>query len=237
MSNIESKYALIHPDKIASKKRGIVLEAHPDDISMFGLTKHLANKGIGITVVTLTDGSARGIKGYTPHELASQRWKESQKAVEIVGAAEVFNAGLPDGRLGEYREEAQDYLRQIVDRTGAEWIAAPNKEDTHPDHRDAFDTALVVANNDIAVVGMSTINGMDRSGFPLTPSLTIPLSRRTARHERRSYRAHETQTQYLPPDEQREAFRVMAMTQGQEVSIYEANNTKINPLREVLLGR
>lgn len=155
----------------AGPARLVVLAAHPDDetLGAGGLTATAAAAGWPVDVVVATDGEASHPKSptTTPAELASLRAREVAAAVaDLAPAARVHRLGLPDGALAEHRAELAGALAAVVaprpaaaDGTGRERgealprndsastlvLAAPWRQDAHPDHEVAGEVAGEVA--------------------------------------------------------------------------------------------
>jgi LmbE family N-acetylglucosaminyl deacetylase len=122
----------------ASRRRIVVLAAHPDDevLGVGGLIARLAATGHSIVVVWATDGEASHPRStaVSPDEMRSRRREESRRALAHLGVQPeaTHHLGLPDGRLETCRGRLRDQLSEIVDSD--DLVLAPWARDGHPDH-------------------------------------------------------------------------------------------------------
>ena len=241
--NTERLHAVTNSKKLLVARRGLIIEAHPDDAKMGNLNAALSKAGVGLTFVTLTDGAGRKLPSYTPEELARVRWQESIAAVTLLQGAEVYNARFPDGLLGQYKEHAVNFVKDVIQQTEFEFIVVPHPNDPHPDHSAAAGIADVVSGNEIPVYWMDTINGQDEAGNQIEPTHVFGLSQRAVRLEKRSYRMHRSQVHNLPPDEMRKVHEVLDMThrRGKEfrvrhaaVLVQDLSKNSKDPIRDIL---
>ncbi len=106
--------------------------------------------------------------------------------------------------------------------------------------------ALMLGGDSIPVHGMDTLDGLDMEDNPLHPDLYVPLTRSSARREKRSYRANTSQVTRIPHQERRAMFDALGMTsrRGSEVGLphaavlFNANNSPRNhdPIAELFPG-
>gem|GEM_PF-4894873 len=234
---------ILREEKSGTPLRGTIVEAHKDDISMAKVARALSNAGVELTIVTLTDGAARGLSGYTREELPDVRWKEGKAAGQLAGAKDLYGIDLPDGELRDHHADASTFLREVQKKTRGEFMIAPHLLDPHPDHAAAHEIALSVAGEEIPVYGMDTITGIDANGLPLVPDRYLVLPRRTARKEKQIYLAHTSQVENIPPYERRAMMDVLGMTKrrGQEIDVphaavlFDPLNTSRDPLTDVFV--
>ncbi|WP_104180250.1 bifunctional PIG-L family deacetylase/class I SAM-dependent methyltransferase [Arthrobacter sp. B0490] len=119
--------------------RFLLLAAHPDDetLGAGALLARLAREGVRCDVVVLTDGDASHPSSptYSPHQLAELRRREVADAVQVLApAAHVSFEGLPDGRLRQ-EDVTAALLRALGDGDDTRTlVAAPWRQDGHPDH-------------------------------------------------------------------------------------------------------
>jgi len=222
----------------ASVKVG-VFEAHADDAIMFTGATTLAQKGVGLSIATLTDGSARNLESITPEELRSMRRRESPNSVKIMGGAQVFNADLPDGQLIDYQEEAEGFLAKVIKIVQPDFLIAPHPEDPHSDHRAAAEVSKAVAGNEIPLYFTDTI-----TGDGIEPTYYFALSEEAEQQRRNAYLAHKSQVTKLPPNQMKEVHAVLSMTQRRGIEIglpyagvvVQFNHYLGDPLGEILGG-
>ena len=177
--NREIFISVIDPEKAFSDLTAIVGEAHADDAVLGeGINNISAGMGVGVTYVTMTDGSARVLEGYeTPRDLALQRRKESVEAARKAGAAMVINLGYPDGSLGNYKYEAAKDLQSIMDIINPRYILAPNRQDTHRDHAAGYAVANRARHSKkTSLYGMDTQSMKGKWGFSLRPTHHFEVS-------------------------------------------------------------
>jgi LmbE family N-acetylglucosaminyl deacetylase len=126
------------PAPLPTSGRVVVVAPHPDDavLAVGGLLRLLADQGVAIGLVAVTDGEAshRGSPTLTPEELASRRVAESRCAFARLGVelrSEV-RLGLPDAAVGAHEDEVADQLRDVIRPT--DLVLVPWCHDGHPDH-------------------------------------------------------------------------------------------------------
>ncbi len=120
----------IVPFQVAEPPPGpyLVFAPHPDDeaIGMGGTILLARRKGIEVTVVVVTDGSAGGDPAV--------RRREAQEAAEVLGLSGLEFVGLPDrGVTDEHMDPS--WMESLVQRYGPANVFSPSPMDIHPDHR------------------------------------------------------------------------------------------------------
>ncbi|HEX8498022.1 MAG TPA: bifunctional PIG-L family deacetylase/class I SAM-dependent methyltransferase, partial [Actinomycetales bacterium] len=115
----------------------VVVAAHPDDetLGAGGLIAHLAALDVEVHVVVATAGEAShpGSPTYSRTELAALRSIELHDAVSrLAPSATIHELALPDGELCDHLPALQATLAELV--VPGAWIAAPWRDDGHPDH-------------------------------------------------------------------------------------------------------
>ena len=117
----------------------IVVAAHPDDETLgIGATiAQLAASGIGVQVVSVSDGGA-ALPGASVSErvaLEAVRHDELLSAADILGFGAPLSLGLPDGRLTEHEDHLTGLLIEVLSGAASgTWCAATWRGDGHPDH-------------------------------------------------------------------------------------------------------
>lgn len=129
-------------------ERLVVVAAHPDDetLGAGGLIAHLGARGVEVHVVVATAGEAShpGSPTYSRTELAGRRSIEVREAVHRLSpTATIHELALPDGELAEHLEALQARVSELV--VARTWVAAPWRDDGHPDHAAAGRAAATVA--------------------------------------------------------------------------------------------
>ena len=107
MEQVFDVKALLSPPDIMQCKRALCIQPHPDDneIGMGGIIAQMANKGIEVHYLTVTNGDQGNIdKNATLEETARTRHKEAQDSGKLLGAKyfHFFNYG--DGTLSDVLE-------------------------------------------------------------------------------------------------------------------------------------
>jgi LmbE family N-acetylglucosaminyl deacetylase len=121
-----------------------IVAAHPDDevLGVGGLMATLAESGVRLRLIALTDGenSHRGLGD--PAVLRRRRVAETAAALRALGAetAEVVRLGMPDSGLASHTDELADALPSLT--AGFDVCFAPWDHDLHPDHEAAGRAAI-----------------------------------------------------------------------------------------------
>lgn len=130
--------------------RLVVVAAHPDDesIGAGGLIARAHDRGMQVYVALLTAGEAADptVTDGSRHALARMRLAEMEEAVGVLapGAPVVF-LGAQDGHLDECEPQVTAYLTETLGQATRTLVAAPWREDPHPDHRAAGRAAAAAA--------------------------------------------------------------------------------------------
>ena len=97
-------------------ERAMVVMAHPDDPEFFvgGTTALLAQQGVQVRVVLLTDG-AKGSddREISQAQLIETRHAEQQEATRRLGGHDVVFLDYPDGELEYNQRMIHDVVREI----------------------------------------------------------------------------------------------------------------------------
>ncbi len=106
--------------------------AHPDDVELGcgGTLAKLVKQGYTVAIIDLTEGemASRGT--------VAERYQESEKARQILGAQFRTNLQIPDAGIAnipEYRER----IIQIIRKHRPQLVFLPYFNDRHPDHKHA----------------------------------------------------------------------------------------------------
>lgn len=233
---------IIDKEKLSAKKKVILVEAHPDDAALAeGLDVTLARKGVGVIIVTFTDGRAR-FGGANESELIERRRKESIKSAEISGAGMVLNLGYPDGALSSVEPEAIDSFGQVIADLNPDFVIAPHEFDEHIDHASAFSIAKKTMNGSLPLYAMDTISRTTSYGETIVPTHYFPLSESEKRIRDDAYLAHGSQVSNLPPHEYKAVKDVLDLPnkRGQEIKRRHAGivvrdmSSNADPIAEIL---
>jgi LmbE family N-acetylglucosaminyl deacetylase len=128
----------LRPVRIAPWRRAVVVAPHPDDevLGAGGLLQLLAQRGVRIKVVAVTDGESSHPRSRAAAaiDLPTRRTRERAQALErLLGSPPVVTRlGLPDGRVSDHRSVLGDYLSGEL--TPYDVCIAPWWHDGHPDH-------------------------------------------------------------------------------------------------------
>lgn len=126
----------------AEIKRALVLIPHPDDeaIGCGGLLASLAQLGVVVRVVLVSDGSGAG---GLPEGAAAIRFKEFLASLNTLGASISHEAWqLPDGGLADQSAAMDALLVQSLANFEPSLLVAPWLYDLHPDHAAVGQLAL-----------------------------------------------------------------------------------------------
>jgi LmbE family N-acetylglucosaminyl deacetylase len=132
-------------------RRLVVVGAHPDDESLGagGLVAIARTHDIQVDLVCMTDGGASHPDSptHTTESLARRRADEWAMAAELLGVAADHRhwLGFPDGDAASDVDSLTTALVQLVGDGRGVVIAAPWREDGHPDHAAVGRAAAVAA--------------------------------------------------------------------------------------------
>lgn len=129
--------------------RLVVVAAHPDDESLGagGLIASAADAGLSVYVVLLTAGEASPYapRSKTRHALATLRLAEMENALaRLAPDNDLVFLGAPDGGVHEAEDQIARSLTGLLGEATHTLLAAPWREDGHPDH-DAAGRASALA--------------------------------------------------------------------------------------------
>lgn len=127
---------------IAAYDRVLVVAAHPDDESLGagGLIARAHRQGVAVDLVLTTAGehSHPGSPSVSPTELAQRRREESRTAWRALGPdSEPHFLGIEDGTVAESEEAMVTALVDLLGDARRVLVAAPWRNDGHPDHEAA----------------------------------------------------------------------------------------------------
>jgi LmbE family N-acetylglucosaminyl deacetylase len=123
---------------IPTARAAIVFAPHPDDETL-GCGGTIAVKrrlGAHVTIVEMTDGEAAYGELADRERLKAIRQAEAIEAAHVLGvrAQDLIFLAYPDGRLGDFQEQATKRVRTIIDAVRPREIFVPYGRDGHPDH-------------------------------------------------------------------------------------------------------
>lgn len=112
----------------------LVLAPHPDDESVGcgGYLAMLADAGTKITVVFVTSGGLNAA-GQQDKALVDRRYRESQKAMSVLGLHRAVWWGFEDGGLPDCGRPIA-WLQRLVTQEQVDLILTPHPSESHPDH-------------------------------------------------------------------------------------------------------
>ncbi len=129
-------------DPFRDVKKVLCIEPHPDDcvIALGGTIKKLADSGIDVVYLLLTDGSMGTTdESVLRHELALTRLIEERKSSELLGVKKVLTLDFGDTEL-PYDREARKEIVSLIRKEKPEMVLMPDPwmpYESHPDHRRA----------------------------------------------------------------------------------------------------
>lgn len=119
----------------ADWQKVVAIAPHPDDeiLGIGGLLHLLVRRGVPVTVLAVTDGTAAPVpEGWTTEQLGVRRAAESERACATLGLPAPVRLGLPDGAVADHEPALVELLTgHLDDRTVclSTW-----RHDGHPDH-------------------------------------------------------------------------------------------------------
>ncbi len=124
--------------KIESSKNVLCVLPHPDDgeIGAGGTIAKLKSKGVKVSYVLITDGSA-GIRGKSREETKRIRKKEQELAAKILGVDEIKWLDYPDGGIYNIEDVKKD-LAKHFETVKPDLVITVDPflpYECHPDHR------------------------------------------------------------------------------------------------------
>jgi LmbE family N-acetylglucosaminyl deacetylase len=174
-------------------RRLIVVAPHPDDevLGVGGLIQRALSDHVLVEIVAVTNGEAShpDSEGASALNLAALRAHESRVALCRLGweLPTITQLNLPDGRVGEHRQELADALSSIL--LPDDLCVAPWHRDGHPDHDVCGDAAIAASR----AVGAQHLGYMvwswhwadpDGSDIPWDRCMRVDLDRRQRARKR-----------------------------------------------------
>ncbi|MGB3482146.1 MAG: PIG-L family deacetylase [Mycobacterium sp.] len=188
----------------------VVVAPHPDDetLGVGGLIASLADRGVDVTVVSVSDGGAAypDIPELDRMRLESTRRAELDCAAAVLGVRQVIRLEMPDGQLAEHEELLAQRLAEVLAAAPlGVWCAATWRGDGHPDH-EAVGRAAAVAS---AISGVPLVEypvwmwHWSTPGDPAVPwrrALSVPLDRRASIRKHNAAKCFRSQFEAPAPD-------------------------------------
>ncbi len=195
-----------------STLKGLVIEAHPDDAALGGGFVELASsKSIAMTSLTLTDGGARDLAGFTRDRLVKTRREESLRSLHISGVTDAYLAALPDGALAEHSQEGLQIIRHVLYAVQPDFVVVTHEKDAHPDHASAGFLTSQSVQNEIPVYYMDTVSSNENNDTILPASHVIEIDHASYVRRNAAYMAHVSQVTALPEDEMKNVRSVVSL--------------------------
>lgn len=120
--------------------RVLCVQPHPDDCEFGagGTLADLADRGVEVVYLTLTDGSAGTTDpSVKPDDLALRRRREQEEAASVIGVKRLHWLDYRDTSL-PYTPEARERILKVVREEKPDVVMAPDPwlaYEAHPDHR------------------------------------------------------------------------------------------------------
>lgn len=129
----------------------LALGAHPDDLELgCGATlAKLSEQGVKVVAVVFTEGG-RGGDGQ------SDRTKETQVALELLGVDQIIQHDFPDTRLHEHLNGLIAVIERHVAEFAPERVYTMFAEDRHQDHRAIYQASAVACRRVPQILGYET---------------------------------------------------------------------------------
>lgn len=194
--------------QLPEEGRVVVVAAHPDDevLGVGGTIALLADAGVAITVVSVTDGERfhAESKAVTTRRLADLRAAELRDALNELGAgaADVVRLRVPDTDVAFHEDEVITQLRPLL--RGAALCLAPWIGDVHGDHEAAGRAALAATREESVPCLMYPV-WMWHWGHPGDPRVpwpsaqSVPLPETAQARKRAAVQRFRTQLEPLGP--------------------------------------
>jgi LmbE family N-acetylglucosaminyl deacetylase len=121
-------------------RKVLCVQPHPDDCEYgAGATlADLADSGVEITYLTLTDGSKGTLDpSVEPRRLAEVRRREQERAAQVIGVSKLIWLDYPDGEL-PYSAEVRRRILEVIRGERPDVVMSPDPwlaYEAHPDHR------------------------------------------------------------------------------------------------------
>ena len=173
-----------------SGNRVLVLAPHPDD-EVFGCGGALADlveRGARVDVVLVTDGAAGARNEGERGQIASQRLKESRRALEALGGGTVHEGAIPDRGAGDRLAEIEALIARSLVEAAPDLVFVPSPVETHPDHRAVAVALFRVAARSTPDAAVRALDAATVAFFelsqPFRPNFLVDITRVRARKER-----------------------------------------------------
>ena len=210
LSSEGSFHAVLDEQALAAEKKAVFALAHPDDEALAeGLNVALARKGVGIILVSFTDGGGRKMRNFTQEQLAAQRRREGVDSGIKSGAAMFTTLVYPDGELQRHEDDASESFAGLLDVVKPDFVIATHHLDPHPDHSAANRIARRAMSGRLPFYSMDTVHMRDKHGSLILPTHTFFVSAEDKLVRDEAYLLHESQVKDLPPDEMRDVQAVL----------------------------
>lgn len=221
----------------------LVIAAHPDD-ETFGvggtIARHAAH-GDRVTMLILTDGvTAR-------HAETGPQKEAARRAIQILGARQVYFGELPDQRLDSLPLlEVIRPISQLIRDLRPEWVYTHHRGDANQDHRATFAATLVAVRPVEGSliervlcyeVASSTEWGPPYSEWAFIPNLFVDVGAtlETKLQAVDAYRdTFESEVKPFPHPRSPEAVRIYAQNRGTTAGIPAAEAFVL--MREIVRG-
>lgn len=201
----------------------LVLAPHYDDevLGCGGLLLQLRAAGAAVRVLFLSDSSG-GVEAIADRSAyAARRRRESACACAALGLTGCDHLGLPDGQLGERREQIGAGLRRALLSARPDLLLVPSPLEVSADHRAAFaavhDVLSAVRGGELAPVAAGMAVLLYEVNQPAYPNLLVDVSAELERFQAAMacYLSQEERHPYLAAGLGLRRFR--ALTLGPEV--------------------
>jgi LmbE family N-acetylglucosaminyl deacetylase len=104
------------PLQVETFTRVLLVYPHPDDeVHVAGLVRTLADRGVRITLLTLTEGEKSQRSGLSSEVLRAVRKKELEKATALLGVTKVIQANYGDQELSAKYVEVKKGIAQVME--------------------------------------------------------------------------------------------------------------------------
>lgn len=128
-------------------KKVLVIAAHPDDevLGMGGTIAKMANKGVEVNVLIVTDGSSSQYRDSADlQEIIEDKKRETQACADVLGVKGIYYGGMPDMRLDTTPHiTVNKVIESAIDQLQPDTVFTHFWGDVNMDHQNVYKSTLV----------------------------------------------------------------------------------------------
>lgn len=128
-------------------KNVLVIVAHPDDevLGMGGTIAKLANNGVNVDLLIVTDGSSSQYKN-TVHlaKIIEEKKKETRNCADVLGIRDIYYGELPDMQLDVTPHiRINQVIEDVIEKVQPDTVFTHFWGDVNCDHQEVYKSTLV----------------------------------------------------------------------------------------------